>query len=301
MTGGSEDRMTVKKPARIVDGHVHEWDPSNADWYPFLQSADALVGIGMENTAAMIRVFDQDTYFAESSGWPVEKYVHVTAVHGPFAVEETRGLQAEADRVGHPDGIIGGFAAEAPLQDIVGQLESQQEAANFRGVRASGELDHDDATALDVLRELRNRELVYDVMLHPDHMAAAAQAFEAVDDLVVVVEHTGWPATEGEAQFRLWKSGMAALAAASGTVYCKLSGLPMVLHRVDAASFRPWIETSLELFGVDRCFFSSNFPVDGVWGSFDALYSAYSELTEDLADADRAKLFAGNVEKVYRV
>jgi L-fuconolactonase len=293
--------MTVKKPARIVDGHVHEWDPSNADWYPFLQSADALVGIGMENTAAMIRVFDQDTYFAESSGWPVEKYVHVTAVHGPFAVEETRALQVEADRLGHPDGIVGGFETEAPLRDIAGQLDSQRKAPNFRGVRASGELDHEDATALDVLRELRDRQLVYDVMLHPDHMTAAAHAVEAVDELVVVVEHTGWPVAEDEGHFRVWKSGMAALAEASGTVYCKLSGLPMVLHRVDAASFRPWIETSLDLFGVDRCFFSSNFPVDGVWGSFDALYSAYSELTEDLAEADRAKLFAGNVEKVYRV
>jgi hypothetical protein len=41
-------------------GHVHERDPSKADWYPFLQSADALVGIGMENTAAMLRVFDQE-------------------------------------------------------------------------------------------------------------------------------------------------------------------------------------------------------------------------------------------------
>jgi L-fuconolactonase len=66
MTGSSDERSMAKKPARIVDGHVHEWDPSKADWYPFLQSADALVGIGMENTAAMLRVFDQETYFAES-------------------------------------------------------------------------------------------------------------------------------------------------------------------------------------------------------------------------------------------
>jgi L-fuconolactonase len=94
---------------------------------------------------------------------------------------------------------------------------------------------------------------------------------------------------------------MAALATATGTVHCKLSGLGMVLHRVNAASFRRWIETGLDLFGIDRCFFSSNFPVDGVWGSFDALYTAYSALTEHLAEGDRAKLFAGNVEKVYRV
>ena len=301
MTGSSDDRTMARKPARIVDGHVHEWDPSKADWYPFLQSADALVGIGMENTAAMLRVFDQETYFAESSAWPIEKYIHVTAVHGPFVEAETRALQAEADRLGHPDGIIGGFEPAAPVREIVGQLESQQEARSFRGVRASGELDHDGASVPDVLRELRDRELVYDVMLHPHQMASAARALEGVDGLVAVVEHTGWPLADNEEHFRLWKSGMAALATATGTVHCKLSGLAMVLHRVDAASFRRWIETGLDLFGIDRCFFSSNFPVDGVWGSFDALYTAYSALTEHLAEEDRAKLFAGNVERVYRV
>jgi hypothetical protein len=46
MTGSSDECSMAKRPARIVDGHVHEWDPSKADWYPFLQSADALVGIG---------------------------------------------------------------------------------------------------------------------------------------------------------------------------------------------------------------------------------------------------------------
>jgi hypothetical protein len=62
MTGSSDERSMAKRPAHIVDGHGHEWDPSKADWCPFLQSADALVGIGMENTAAMRRVFDQETY-----------------------------------------------------------------------------------------------------------------------------------------------------------------------------------------------------------------------------------------------
>jgi L-fuconolactonase len=301
VSGTSEGLGMAKKPDRIVDGHVHEWDPSNAEWYPFLQSADALVGIGMDNTAAMMRLFDQATYFAESSAWPIEKYVHVTAVHGPFFVAETKGLQAEADRLGHPDGIVGGFDPEAPLRDVVGQLQSQQESPNFRGVRAGGEVDHDGPGVTDLLRELRDRRLVYDVMLHPEHMASAARAFERVDDLVVVVEHTGWPLAEDDAHFRLWRSGMAALAAAGAAVHCKLSGLAMVLHRADVAGFRPWIEASLDLFGVDRCFFSSNFPVDGVWASFDALYSVYSELTADLPEEDRARLFAGNAEEVYRI
>ena len=54
------------------------------------------------------------------------------------------------------------------------------------------------------------------------------------------------------------------------------------------------------MFGVDRCFFASNFPVDSTHGTFDDLYSTFDTLTADL-DADVArKLFATNAEALYR-
>ena len=66
------------------------------------------------------------------------------------------------------------------------------------------------------------------------------------------------------------------------------------------AAFRPWIETAIELFGVDRCLFASNFPVDGMHGTFDELYTAFAAITAGLDDADVDKLFAANAERVYR-
>jgi predicted TIM-barrel fold metal-dependent hydrolase len=64
--------------------------------------------------------------------------------------------------------------------------------------------------------------------------------------------------------------------------------------------FRPWIEFALDRFGVDRCFFASNFPVDSSHGTFDELYTTFDALTADLSDADRDRLFATNAERVYR-
>ena len=46
--------------------------------------------------------------------------------------------------------------------------------------------------------------------------------------------------------------------------------------------------------------FASNFPVDGLHGSFDELYSTYSAVVEALDDRSREKLFATNAERVYR-
>ena len=61
---------------RIVDAHVHLWDPARADWYPYLAGQREL---GMGDISGMCRLFDQPTYFAESAGWNVVKFVHVAA------------------------------------------------------------------------------------------------------------------------------------------------------------------------------------------------------------------------------
>ena len=49
-----------------------------------------------------------------------------------------------------------------------------------------------------------------------------------------------------------------------------------------------------------RCFFASNFPVDGLHGTFDELFTAYNEVTAGLDDDARDRLFATNAERVYR-
>ena len=72
---------------RVVDAHVHLWDPARAEWYPFLAGAQEL---NMGDISGMVRKFDETTYFAESAKWHVEKFVHVAAAAAPFTVAETR-------------------------------------------------------------------------------------------------------------------------------------------------------------------------------------------------------------------
>jgi predicted TIM-barrel fold metal-dependent hydrolase len=280
---------------RIVDAHIHLWDPARADWYPYLAGQREL---GMGDISGMVRRYDQPTYFSENASWNVVKFVHVAAATAPYSGPETAELEEMAQATGHPDAIIGGVVPGDPIADTERLLDEQMKSPRFRGIRPMG--GGTGAPPSGVLRALAERDLVFELMAHPDELEASAAALAAHDDLTVVVEHAGWPRSDAPEEFALWRRGMSALAALGDRVHCKLSGLAMPLHSMDATALRPWLDHCLDSFGVDRCMFASNFPVDAMHGTFDELYSGYDAVTADLGAADRDKLFAANAERLYR-
>jgi predicted TIM-barrel fold metal-dependent hydrolase len=285
--------MTVR-PARIVDAHVHLWDPARADWYPYLRGGREL---GMGDVTGMARRFDPAIYRDESEGWNVEKLVNVAAATGRHSVDETLEMDQRAGDAGQPAAIIGGLPPTDSPADAVALIERQMTAARFRGVRpmGAGPVPHD-----PVLRALQERDLLFELMAHPDELDAAARGLAPHGDLTVVVEHTGWPRTDTDDERALWRTGMRALAGLGDHVHCKLSGLAMPLGTMTVDAFRPWIEEAIETFGVERSFFASNFPVDGLRGTLDELWSTYATITEGLDDESRDRLFAANAERLYR-
>jgi L-fuconolactonase len=154
-----------------------------------------------------------------------------------------------------------------------------------------------DAGALHALQE---RDLVFELMAHPDQLQLAATQLADFDDLIVVIEHTGWPRSNSDEERALWRAGIDELAALGANVMCKLSGLAMPLECMDVDAFAPWLEYAIEAFTVERCMFASNFPVDATYGTFDELYETFSSVTSGLDGESRAKLFAENAERIYR-
>ena len=282
------------RPARIVDAHIHLWDPARTDWYPYLAGKQD-VGVDVSGSS---RRFDVPTYMAESAGWNVVKLVNVAAATGKHSIDETLAMDAMADEVGHPDGIVGGLPRAESIDEAIGFLDRQREAPRFRGVRPMiggfGALPD-----REVLVALAERGLVFDLMAQPDTLPDAAATLASIDGLSVVVEHTGWPRNDGDEEHALWAAGIEALASIGDRVSCKLSGLAMPLGSMSATVLGPWIEQAIEAFGPHRCMFASNFPVDGAHGTWDELYTSFNEITAGLSEADRDLLFAGTAERVY--
>ena len=283
-------------PTRVIDAHVHLWDPQRSDWYPYLSHPPKGTPMG----SGMYRYFDIDTYRAESSKWHVEKIVNVAAATGTNSVDETLELDAKATEQGGPDAIIGGLPPADSAVEAIVFVDRQMAAPRFRGVRPMGGLA-DAVPETDVVRALEERNLVFELMTHPDQLRDAAEQLASFDDLTVVVEHTGWPRSDSEEERALWRDGIDALAALGAKVACKLSGLVMPLGSLRAEDLRPWLEHAIEAFGADRCMFASNFPVDSAAGSFDDLYTTFDTVTSGLDEASRDALFAGTAERVYRL
>ena len=287
----------TSRPARIVDAHVHLWDPARTDWYPYLSAGQAQLNMG--DVSGMSRRFDVPTYLTEAAGWNVTKLVNVAAATGRHSIEETLELDRRADVDGHPDAIIGGLASTDSIAEAVADLDRQLEAPRFRGVRPMGAFAGPLPPA-EVLRALQERGLVFEVMTHADQLLVAAEGLQSHGDLVVVVEHAGWPRNGSDDERALWAAGINALAGLGDNVLCKISGLAMPLRSMAVDVLAPWLEHVIDAFGVDRCLFASNFPVDGIHGTFDELYTAYSAITSGLGDEARDKLFAANAERIYR-
>jgi predicted TIM-barrel fold metal-dependent hydrolase len=131
-------------------------------------------------------------------------------------------------------------------------------------------------------------------------MAAAAALAEASPNVTFILQHAGMLEDLSPAGRSAWRAGMVRLAACPNVV-SKLSGLGTFLHRNDAAHVADVVSETVSIFGAERCFFGSNFPIEKLWTSYRDLIGAFDTAAARLSAHDRAAIFADTAKKVYRL
>ena len=294
----------------VVDPHFHLWDLGRFD-YPWLRSQPHYDGIAGDITT-IARSYLLDDYRADQGRWKVSRSVHVEAGFDPTdPVGETRWLQEVANRTNMPNGIVAAASLQAP--DIEHVLARHREFANIRGIRqnlnwhanpAKTVLDRADMMTdpawLSGFRLLDKYDLSFDLQLYPSQMQDAARLAARHPGISIILNHAGMPLDRDEAGLALWHSGMKALAG-QPNVSAKISGLGMMDWRWSTESIRSFVLDTIEYFGVERCMFASNFPVDRLYSSFEALYDAFAEIVRDFAEIDQRLLFGNTAARVYRL
>ena len=285
----------------FVDPHVHFYDMRHPELvYSHWQPGVPHQSLGRQIQKLAERNYFAEDYIAETRNANVIKAVHVQAAIGsPDPVTETEWLQAAADRTGFPHGIV----AHADLRDpgVERVLERHCESANMRGIRDFShgdylvEPDYQRGFAL-----LEKYNLVSSMPVGWPDMEKLRALANKFSNITIVVDHTGSPAERTEEYFEKWKRGVA-VAASCDNIRWKISGLGMGDHNWTVDSIRRYVLTSIETFGVDRCFFASNWPVDWLWSTYDELVDAYTEIISGFGRDEQTALFSKNAHELYRI
>lgn len=293
--------LDMEQPApAFVDTHHHLWD---LDSYPYAWlSGDGTPGETdyLGDYAAIRENYLIQDLLADYASHNVAKSVHVQADYsGPDPAVETRWLQAIADVHGFPHGIVAHTDFRSP--DAGRELDRHCESPNMRGVRMMG---HDEMLDEPDFRrgvaELAKRGLSFDLNGEWERAEAALRLARSFPDMWVIVTHTGLPYERTVECFRHWRSGMKTFARAPNMVV-KISGLGMRDRNWTVGSIRPWILETIDIFGVDRCMFGTNWPVDRLYSDFDTLLAAYRQIIAPFSPDEQTRLFSRNAERFYRI
>ena len=68
-----------------------------------------------------------------------------------------------------------------------------------------------------------------------------------------------------------------------------------------AQTLAPYFSWCIERFGVSRCMFESNFPVDKRACSYTILWNAFKRIVKDYTKSEKRALFYGTAAKFYRL
>ena len=296
--------MSDSAPAEdvpVVDAHHHLWRLTGGPLhYPWLQDAVAHEFF-LGDYAALKRDYLPPDYRRDAAGHRVVATVHVEAeCSRDQQVAETRWLTGLHERYGMPNAIVA--HAWFHTANAAGILAEQASFPLVRGIRSkpADEAMMRDPAWLAGLRLLRKYGLSWDLRVKTWELEAAARVARAIPDIPVVLNHTGFPWDRSDAGLDLWRRGMKALAACE-QVYCKLSCLCLPEGPWEYEDNRRIVLETIDLFGVGRCMFASNFPVDGLRVSFDRMFRDFKRMTASLSASDRRRLFHDNAARFYRL
>ncbi len=321
----SEDIIEPDRP--ICDPHHHLWDHPNSRY--LLDELIADTGSG-HNVVSTVFVECASMYRADGAEAlrPVGETDFVNGVAAMSASGGYGAMRACAGIVSYADLTLGSAAGEVLDAHIAA-------SPRFRGIRHAAGWDASDAvrnshthpsqqlladpTFRQGFAELHRRGLSFDAWLyHPQipELTALARAFP---DTTIIFDHFGGPlgigpyAGQREAIFTQWRQDVAELASCEN-VYAKLGGLVMPINGFGfhnrerpatsdelVAATERYYRHAIDCFGVQRCMFESNFPVDKASCSYAVLWNSFKKLVADASETEKAWLFHDAAAAAYRL
>ncbi len=308
----------------IIDPHHHLWDYPTSRY--LLDELLADTGSGHNIVAT---VFIECASMYRTSGLEYLK-----------PVGETDFVQAIANANRTPVRVAAGIVSFADLSagaQVREVLAAHQAASpnRLRGIRHAAGWHTSDAIRnshsnpppgllmLPKFREgfaqLQLLGLSFDAWLYHTQIAELADLARAFPSTTIILDHFGGPLGVGPYEgksdevFGEWRTAIDDLAKCPNVV-AKLGGINMAVNgfgwhkrerpptsqELATATQRYYLHT-IERFGVERCMFESNFPVDKLSCSYAVVWNSFKRMTTNFTASEKAALFHDTAARVYRL
>lgn len=324
-----QEREEILEPdLAICDPHHHLWDHPTSCYLIEELNADTGSGHRVEST-----VFVECMSFYRAEGprelAPVGETEFVNGVAAMSASGRYGAMRACEGIVSFADLALGAGVApvlEAHIRAGGGRLRGIRHAGGWNPheeVRNSHTNPPQGLYGSAAFREgyarLADHGLSFEAWQFHPQLPEVTDLARAFPEIPVVLDHVGGvlgigPYAGRRAEvFEGWKADIAQAATCPNMVV-KLGGLGMAICGFDfhkreappssaelAQAWRPYIETCIEHFGVERCMFESNFPVDRVSCDYATLWNAFKRLASGASDSEKALLFRDVARKIYQL
>ena len=312
----------------IIDAHHHLWNhPDNCyvadDFVHDTQSGHNIVQSVFVECLSMYRKDGPEQLK------PVGETEYVRALADASDAEPNRTTNIATGIVGFADLSLG----DAVEPVLVAHLSAG--GGRFRGIRHASGWDassdirnsHTDPPS-GLLSRKSFREgfarldqfgLTFDAWLYHTQIRELTELARDFPETPIILDHVGGPlgigpyAGKRDVVFDQWKRDITGLAYCTN-VFIKLGGLAMKLcgygwHTHEkpptseqlAGASTHYYHFCIEQFGVQRCMFESNFPVEKLSCSYGVLWNSFKRFTQDFSESERAALFHDTAASVYRM
>lgn len=291
----------------IVDAHHHVWDTDRNN-HPWLR-CDPSIPFRYGDYSSIRGPYLPPRYRADAAPYRVVASVYVEAEWNPA---DPTGEMDYIAALRRQEGLPTVAVAQAWLDrdDCAAVLESHAARGFVRSVRHKPRANRGpgdgapggmtDAAWRAGFARLAPLGLRFDLQTpwwHLDEALALAAAFPGTQ---IILNHTGLPSDRTAEGLAGWRGAMARLAAAAN-VAVKISGLGQPRRAWTAEANREVVLTTIDHFGVGRCMFASNFPVDSLCGTFGAIYGGFERIVADFTAAEQDALFVDNARRLYAI
>ena len=126
----------------------------------------------------------------------------------------------------------------------------------------------------------------------PQHFRRALDNGVTASELSEIITHLAF--------YSGWPNAMSAVAR-QPNVAVKISGIGVPDSPWTVELNRHVVLETIDSFGVERCMFASNFPVDSLVASFTTLFDGFMTITKSFSETERLKLFHDNAVRFYHI